>query len=490
MNRGHFLLPLLAMAVACGSDAVSDPAVSAAAADGGGDVAAASDGASDPSTDPATAKDGPVRYDKLFDGDTVRTLKISYRPGEYARQQADMTTLLGEFGANAGGPGGGGPGGGGPGGGKGGGPGGGSDLIGGDPTWVGVDVDFEEVHLNWAGLRYKGNSSLSNSWKSGIKKMPFRVTFDKFEDERAETLNQRLYGFKKLTFAPAVMDDSFLRDTMMGEILRDAGLPSAKTAYYRVLMDLNDGAGELFAGLYVAIEDPSDLMMADVFGDGDSNLYKPDGTGADWTTFNQDGFVKKNNEAAADWSDVQAAVNALLADRSDATAWRKGLEAALNVDGFLRWLAVNSAVQNWDVYGAIAHNYYLYSDPKQGGRLVWIPWDHNEAFAAAKKGSSSLTHADVGESWPLIHHVLADEVYMATYKKYLGTALTGAFAVAAVTKRATALHALIASEVVKEKAPWTQLSSAAAFEGSVAALVTYVTGRHSKVAAALAASGK
>jgi spore coat protein H len=162
-------------------------------------------------------------------------------------------------------------------------------------------------------------------------------------------------------------------------------VPAARAAFYRVYVDT--GKGPQYWGLYSMIEDPADGAMLDAqFGSHSGNLYKPEGAGADWTQFSKQGFDKKNHNAAGDYSDVEAAVAALNAARGDAVLWRNALEARFDVDHFLHWLAVNTLFDNWDVYGAIAHNYYLYADPRRGGKLVWIPWDHNEAFASARAG--------------------------------------------------------------------------------------------------------
>lgn len=37
-----------------------------------------------------------------------------------------------------------------------------------------------------------------------------------------------------------------------------------------------------------------------------------------------------------------------------------------DVDGFLRYLAVNGIIQNWDTYGRMVHNYFLYNAPETG----------------------------------------------------------------------------------------------------------------------------
>ena len=46
------------------------------------------------------------------------------------------------------------------------------------------------------------------------------------------------------------------------------------------------------------------------------------------------------------------------------------LEAHFNVRAYLKLLAVNQTMQNWDTYGAMTHNYYLYGDPDDNGRLL------------------------------------------------------------------------------------------------------------------------
>ena len=240
------------------------------------------------------------------------------------------------------------------------------------------------------------------------------------------------------------------------------------------------------------IEDPADGAMLDAqFGSRDGNLYKPDGLGADWTQFSPEGFEKKTNERRADFSDVSEAIEALLAPQDDPAAWRAALEDTLDVDRFLRWLAVNTAVENWDAYGVMAHNYYLYGDPSQDGRLVWIPWDNNFALGARPPGmppgagpppgmprgmpmfglgATDVLHSQTGDQWPLIQRLMADEVYAARYRQHLDDALDGLMGTEAVAARAREFHALIAPSVVGddgERPTHTSISSPDAFERAI-----------------------
>lgn len=522
------------------------------------DASGVSDGGGDGAADIGSAvgnKEKPD-YAKVFATDKVHELAIELTAAAAAAQEADLTELLGAIGTGtaigggpAGGPGGGemppelatacagkavgetcslsiggasqagkctagqggatvclpdgmgGPGGGGPGGPGGGGPGGagGLSLTTRDPMYVSASIRADGQLWEHVGMRYKGNSSLMSSWQQGIRKLPFRLDFNKYSAEFPATKGQRYFGFGELTFASNWSDASYSRELLAGEMFRDRGVPAARAAFYRVTLDKGDGKGPIYMGLYTAVEDPSDVMMAQVYGDDSGNLYKPDGTAAAWTKFDAAAFEKKNNIKAADFSDIQAAVAALHADRTDAAKWRAGLEKTLNVEAYLKHLAVNSAIVNWDSYGQMAHNYYLYAVPSDGKRLNWIPWDFNlsmqpstttGAGKAAGMGTGlSLSLSEVSSSWPLIRFLLDDPTYRASYRQYLALAVQSGFESATFAKRVQQLHDMIAVHVTGakgEQAPYTTLSSASEFDAAVQVLADHAKARAVAVAAELA----
>jgi spore coat protein CotH len=422
------------------------------------------------------------------------------------------------------------------------------DMIGRDPIYVPVTVQHDGRTWTRVGMRYKGNSSLMMASMGGDGKIPFRLDFDRYEEQFPEVRNQRFYGFQKLTFSSNFGDDSQIRELFVTEVFRDRGVPAPRAAFYRVFVDA--GAGPEYWGFYTMIEDPADGAMLDAqFGGRSGNLYKPDGPGANWTQFSQDGFPKKTNQKQADFSDVEEAIAALHAQPGPGSAvWRSALDARFDVDLFLRWLAVNTAVQNWDTYGAMPHNYYLYGDPGQKGRLRWIPWDNNFALgagfggrgggfapggppglpgggppagapfvffgrggappAAAANGQNppvpfqmpmmfgsgdDVLHAQVGAQWPLISRLMADDVYAARYREHLARALEGLFAPDAASARMRQLHALILDSVVGdrgERPGHTTISSPDGFERSIegaGGLREIIERRHDVIRKALAA---
>jgi len=230
------------------------------------------------------------------------------------------------------------------------------------------------------------------------------------------------------------------------------------------------------------------------FGSHKGNVYKPDGAGARWDTWDTDTLGKENHESAADFSDAKALYDALHADRSDAATWRAGLEAHLDVDRFLHWLALNTVIEDWDQYGRMPHNYYLYADPAKNAQFTWIPWDHSFAFPAAMGGGSpggqalSLSLSEVSDQWPLIRFLLDDPVYLQVYRGYVAQAAQKDYEPAAMEARFVAAHDLIAPYVTgpEEEIPgYTFLSSPTDFDDGLAAVIDHVKGRQADIAAYL-----
>jgi len=300
---------------------------------------------------------------------------------------------------------------------------GGADLISATPIYVEASVEFKGRHWEHVGLRFKGNSSLASSWSGGSYKLPMRLNFDHFDDVYPETKKQRFWGFEQLSLSNGWSDPSLVRDKLGTDIFGDFGVPVPATAFYRVVVD--HGEGPVYFGLYTAIELPSDHSFLDrSFGGHDGNLYKPEGTGATWSVFDTATLGKENHEDEADFSDASALFDALHADRTDSAAFRAGLEQRLNVDGFLRWLALNTLIQDFDTYGSMSHNYYLYADSADAGRFEWIPWDHTFAFGGAIGMGEALRLdlATVTDQWPLIRFLMDDAVYGAHYRELVAEA--------------------------------------------------------------------
>lgn len=367
--------------------------------------------------------------------------------------------------------------------------GGAVDIIKGDPIWVKSTVKFNGKEWRNVGFRLKGNSSLSGAWGAGIYKLPFKLEFDQFENEIPAVKDQRFYGFKEFSMSPGYSDNSLMRDKIVNDLFRDAGIPTAKTAFYKLYIDFGDGPK--YCGVYTMIEVIDDTMVKSQFGEKSGNIYKPE---SNFSTFTQSLFEKKSNEAIGDYSDVKAVITALNATNrtSNPTLWRTNLEKSFDVYHFLKYLAINNTIVNWDTYGLMAHNYYLYT-PLKTGKVTWIPWDFNlsmpETTTTGGGGNTqmggmrgvSLEMTEVGASWPLIRYLADDATYLGKYKTYIKDFNEKYFQATRMSGIIDKETNLISAAVAQEVAPYSYLSNNANFTTAIAQLKQHVSSRNQAV---------
>jgi len=369
------------------------------------------------------SNDVDPNYDVVFDDESVMRIGIVIDNDKWESMQSNLSSI---FGSSSGGqmrPG------------VGGMPGGGmNNNIGNsidtqnisyeNPEWQDCSIYYynSKDTIEWyhVGVRYKGNSSLQRAYQSGSKKLSFKLDFDQYEEIYPDLKNQRFYGFKQLNISNNFEDNSCMREKVVADLFRSFGVPASHTRFCALYV--NHGDGNEFYGIYTIVEEVDDTVLKDQFGNNDGNLYKPDGDAASFRegTYDEDEFVKKSNEDEANFTDVSNLYKVLNEDDTrtdDTTTWRSNIEKILNVPEFLKWLAANTVIQNWDTYGNMTHNYYLYNN-ENTGLLNWIPWDNNEALEN-NKGCLSLSFSEVSDLWPLINYLMEIDSYKDTYEKNL-----------------------------------------------------------------------
>jgi len=408
-------------------------------------------------TDASHGNKTDPEYDIVFPGDKVNTLEITMTSADWASIQSNMTSLYGAaFGA--------------------GGQGGGGSFPDTEPDYVSVSMKFNAKEWYKVGFRLKGNSTLRNSWRSGIYKLPFRLNMDRYEDQYPQIKNQRFYGFKELSMSPGANDNSLIREKVGSDIFRAAGIPSAQAAFYKVYIDF--GSGLKYCGVYTMVEVLDDTMIEKQFGEDVGNIYKPEST---FQSFVATQFEKKNNETENDYSDVQSTITALNSNlrTTDAAQWRTNLEKTFNADHYMKWLAINTTMLNWDTYGRMAHNYYLYNAPGKG--LTWIPWDNNECMMDRAMNNASpytISLSSTSSGWPLIRYMMDDAVYNARYKAHMKEFIEQVFTPASMNELFIKNHTLISPFVIGpeayEQGKYTHLPSAASFTSALETLKQHV----------------
>jgi spore coat protein CotH len=236
-------------------------------------------------------------------------------------------------------------------------------------------------------------------------------------------------------------------------------------------------------------------MIKDQFDEDDGNIYKPESRLA---TFIESEFEKKNNDATPDFTDVEnfiAALNSGIRTTNPAQ-WRTELEMQFNMNHFLKYLAVNNAIVNWDSYGSIARNYYLYNH--SSGKLTWIPWDNNETLKGnpgitgtppapgeeLAMRAMSLSMNEATTSWPLLNNIANDATYMEIYKARMKTFVTEVFTEEAMNAMMDKYHSMISPYAIGsegEQPGYTLLTGSAAFTAALTDLKDHVRDRRTLV---------
>ncbi|MEP2279945.1 CotH kinase family protein [Maribacter sp.] len=412
------------------------------------------------------SKDADPDFEEVFEDNVVKRLDIVITEARWESMLENMTELYGSFGSS------------------------GQSLPGAatstdeNPIFVPVEVFYEGTEWYRVGVRFKGNSSLQSTWQSGNLKLSLKLDFDEFEDDYPQIDNQRFYGFKKLSLKNNYDDKSMLREKVAADVFRNAGLAVSNTAFYTLYIDHGDGP--IYFGLYTLVEEVDDTVIDEQFSDNDGNLYKPDGDAATFAagTYDEDEYVKKTNEDEADFSDVESLLNIIneASRTTDAATWRSNLDAVLDTDVYLKYLATNTVIQNWDTYGRMSHNYYLYNNPDTD-KLNWIPWDNNEALQDGKQqGAVALDFSDVNASeWPLLSYIYNDEVYQSKYDTYVQEVIEGPFNETTIQALYTTYSTLVEPYATSENEGYTFLNSSADFQNAINELNTHATSRTAAV---------
>ena len=222
------------------------------------------------------------------------------------------------------------------------------------------------------GVHFRGMSSYFMVPEG--RKRSLNLSFD-FADDK-----QELGGYKTLNLLNANGDPSFLRPVLYTEIA-SRYLPTPKMNYMRVVIN-----GENW-GVYINTQQFNKDFTRDYFNSTKGARWKVPGSPGGRAGFNYLGddpaaykalyqiTSKDDPKAWADLIKVFKVLNETPADKLEAA-----LSPMFDVDGALKFLAVEVALVNSDGFWTRASDYSLYQDEK--GILHVLPHDVNEALGA------------------------------------------------------------------------------------------------------------
>jgi len=220
--------------------------------------------------------------------------------------------------------------------------------------WVSGGFAYKDDDFDAVGIRLKGHRSL----RKLDAKPSFKIELDRFGDHR-------LAKQTTITLNNMVEDASMMREVLAYRLYRALGVAAPSAGFAEVVVN---GAPQ---GLYAVIESIDKRFLKSRFENPNGPIYEGewgcDVIPADVGGFDHDGGTK-DRHLLASFAGVAAGDAKKLF----------GPDSPLDVKAFLRFLAVEMYVGNFDGYRH-GHNYRLYYEPTVA-RWYFIPWGLDRTF--------------------------------------------------------------------------------------------------------------
>jgi hypothetical protein len=273
-------------------------------------------------------------------------------------------------------------------------------LAGGTKKYMLAGADIDGSSYDSVGFRQKGYYS---NWGAGTSlKKPFKISLNEYVN------GQKHDGEKKINLQNAFEDPSMMRDVISYKIMRDAGIVAPRTSYAKLYIN------NVYWGLYIMVEELDKTFFDRNYSSDNGNHYECiDNTNLDWQGSNfsaySDEFELKTNTTNPDYSDFIRFVNIINNNPN-----RDSLYAVLEMENYLRVLAADVILLNWDSYYDHGRNFNLYNDP-DNGKFNWIPWDYNLALSTQQQGLIITYNGPFTDPKPLVVNVMNDDTLKRHY---------------------------------------------------------------------------
>lgn len=230
--------------------------------------------------------------------------------------------------------------------------------------WVTATFQFAEAPSRAVRVRLKGDRGSARALED---KPSWTLDFAPEEPNPPTrppgTANSpgRFFGLSRIQLLNSVEDPSYLHEWLGSRVFRSAGIPCPRIAHARVTLNGRE------LGLYVFKEGFTAEFLQAHFGTADGTLFDNDlGHDVDERLHRSVG-----TDPAPGAADPLRQIAVATRETDPEQRWQQ-LEATLDVDKFLTFLALEVVLGHRDGYGIGKNNFRLYAPPAQG-RLVFLP---------------------------------------------------------------------------------------------------------------------
>jgi hypothetical protein len=335
-----------------------------------------------------------------------------------------------------------------------------------DPTLkirVEADAEIFGERIERVEIGPRGNFTL----RIGGKKIPFQLDTDNLVP------GQEFHNLKQLLLTNNIGDPPMIGEKIAYDLLALAGSPASHVAFVELYIDLvDDDEKSKYWGVYTLVERVDSKYIRNRFGpEADGGiLYKTNHFkqgagdlvyyGPTFDYYPQPNQVPlydlRNDDIPNDYSDLIPFLWVLDGQQFASTAtWAAAVEGVFDMDGYLRWQAVQNAIMSWDIYPYTGNNYYLYHD-LTADNWLWLPWDQTWGDQV-QSPLFSLTpdFPRLLERAPLYENMLQVPRYRQALAAYLDLLVRTAFNEEAMTETVMQYCELIAPSILKGDPAYT-----------------------------------
>ena len=288
------------------------------------------------------------------------------------------------------------------------------------------------------GMHVRGNTSRDAAKKS------FELSFNSYVPGR------KYRGLEKMKLNGEHNDVSILRSKISYSLLTQCGLPSPRTSYVKLYIN-NE-----YKGLYIHVEHFDEEYIQKRFpNDNTGNLFKCF-YGSDLTyhgtnpTYYQNTYILKTNETVNDYSGLIHLIEVLY--NSANANFVCDIQEVFDVDTYLRTLAFEILIGQWDGYAYNKNNYFLYERPSDG-KFIFMEYDLDNTFGIDwfnVDWSTRNIYSWANANRPLYSKLLAVPYFKDRFNFHMKDILTNYFSPTSLTSSLQSTQNLISSAALAD----------------------------------------
>ena len=236
-------------------------------------------------------------------------------------------------------------------------------------NWYRADIEIDGVSLPEVGIRKKGFVGSQYSPVPALK-----IKTDKYVKGQFLGTTERITLNNNGGIIPR------MAACLTYEVFAAAGYPAPLCNMANVMINGQP------KGPYVHIEAIKKRFLRRAFGDNTGSLYE--GTHTDFVEAWLPRWECKTSDTDTSYAPLVGVAQALQKPDDELV---DALSPVLNIDRYITFWALEVLVSHLDGYGADRNNFYVYFDPTDAGRAVFIPWGTDKTFLGDLSPNQYLT---------------------------------------------------------------------------------------------------